>query len=85
MSTITTIGLVLWGICFLGAIGLIPINIGILGWVPQSRWTRLIVMPIGLLFAIIVFTFIGLIGLALLAPLQHFFGIGTKWFIATTF
>ena len=77
MSTVTIIGLVLWGLALL--LGNVTFN-----EMPiKNPLVRVVVIAIAFPFIGVVFTIIGLLGLVFLAPVLHFFGWG--WFITTNF
>lgn len=72
MSTITIIGLALWAVSLL--LGTVTINN-----VKVNQLARVIIIIIALPFVGMLLTILGLIGLAILSPILHFFD--WSWFI----
>jgi hypothetical protein len=77
MSTMTIIGLVLWGIALLfGSVTFNEVAV-------KNPLLRVVAIVIAIPFIGVVFSIIGLLGLVLLAPVLHF--SGWEWFITTNF
>ena len=76
MSTMTIIGLMIWGAMLL--LGRVTV-----GGEEKKLISRVVTIIIALFVVGVVFTVIGLLGLIVLSPVLHFFNL--EWFIIPNF